>query len=252
MAQRNSYTEHPARLVPPNLFPAKFPATRKARGSKRVRSAKAQTAPGGFPDPCRNIAELRQQLLDELNHRLKNNLQLIYGILHTAYRNTHNSEAREVLSDTSRRIGAMVAAQQIFYSVHNGTNVNGRRLVEAVCANARAFFGSGVSINYEAAPGCLPKEAAMPLALALNELLTNAAKHGADEHGVVAIDVGLSAGSGEIELFVQDCGCGFDLGEVRARSSGLGLVTRLAQRLKGRFTVERQRGARCTVKFPDQ
>src|SRR5277367_156048 len=94
--------------------------------------------------------------------------------------------------------------------------------------------------------------ATVPLALALNELLTNAAKHGADEHGRVIIKVGLSQRPGEIELYVQDSGSGFDFEEVQGRSSGLRLVTKLARRLHGTFTIERRSGARCTVRIPDQ
>jgi two-component sensor histidine kinase len=109
-----------------------------------------------------------------------------------------------------------------------------------------------VTINCEATARALPKETAVPLALALNELLTNAAKYAANEHGRVTIDVGLSQHSGEIELYVQDRGSGFDFEEAEGRSSGLGLVTMLAQRLKGTFTVERRTGARCTLRFPDQ
>jgi two-component sensor histidine kinase len=191
-------------------------------------------------------------LLDELNHRLKNNLQMLYGILEIARQKANNAEAREVLSDTSRRIGAMGTAQQVFYSVRNSTDVSGQRFVEAVCANARAFFTKDVLINYESTAGSLPKETAMPLALALNELLTNAAKYGANECGRVAINVGLSQLPGEIVLCVQDQGSGFNFEDIRGRSSGLGLVTMLAQRLKGAFTVERRSGARCILRFPDQ
>ena len=81
--------------------------------------------------------ELGEQLLDELNQRLKNNLQMLHGLLQTAYRRTRNSVARQVLSDSSRRIGAMGTAQQVFYSVHNSTDIGVRDLLDAVCANAR-------------------------------------------------------------------------------------------------------------------
>jgi two-component sensor histidine kinase len=202
--------------------------------------------------PRAGIAELREQLLDELNHRLKNSLQMLYGLLQISWSKTHSAEAREALSDTGRRIGAMGAAQQIFYSVHNSTDVNGKRLLEAVCVNARAFFGEAVSITHESTAGSLPKETAVPLALALNELLTNAAKYGANDRGRATINVGLGQRSGEIELYVQDRGPGFDFAEAQGRLSGLGLVTMLAARLKGSFTVERRSGARCTLRFPDQ
>jgi two-component sensor histidine kinase len=109
-----------------------------------------------------------------------------------------------------------------------------------------------VSIDYEATAGSLPKETAVPLALALNELLTNAAKYGANERGRVIINVELCQRAGEIVLSVQDQGRGFNLQDAQLRSSGLGLVMMLAQRLKGTFTVERRSGARCLLRFPDQ
>jgi two-component sensor histidine kinase len=198
------------------------------------------------------IIKLREQLLDELNHKLRNNLKILMGLLQIAWRKTDNKEARDVLLDTRRRVGAMRTAQQVFYSADNSTDVSGHSFLEAVCANARAFFAKGVSINREAATGSLPKETAVPLALVLNELLTNAAKHGANERGRVTINVGLSHRSGEIEVYVQDRGSGFDLKEVQGRSSGLCLVTKLTRRLHGTFTVERRSGARCTLRIPDQ
>jgi two-component sensor histidine kinase len=216
------------------------------------RFVKPQIAAEDFQGPHAEIIELREQLLDELNHRLKNNLQILYGFLQIAQHKTNNAEAREVLSDTSRRIGAMGAAQQVFYSVRNSTDISGQSFIEAVCANARAFFSSDVSIDYEATAGFLPKETAVPLALALNELLTNAAKYGANERGRVTINVGLRQRAGEIVLSVQDQGSGFNFEDAQLRSSGLGLVMMLAQRLRGTFTVERSSGARCLLRFPDQ
>lgn len=198
------------------------------------------------------IIELREQLLHELNDRLNNNLNVLMGLLRIAWRKSNNKEARDVLLDTRRRVGAMRTAQQVFFSVHNSTDVSSQSFLEAVCANARAFFVKEVSIHRKAATGSLPKETTVPLALALNELLTNAAKHGANERGRVTISVGLSQRSGEIELYVQDRGSGFNLKEVQRRSSGLGLVTTLARRLHGTFTVEQKSGARCTLRIPDQ
>ena len=72
----------------------------------------------------------------------------------------------------------------------------------------------------------------MPLALIINELLMNAAKYGANQHGQVTITVGFSRCPGLYELCVQDEGLGFDL-DPSSRLSGLGLVGALAQRLGG-------------------
>jgi two-component sensor histidine kinase len=209
-------------------------------------------APQKIHDQRTETISPSEQLLAEWNHRLKNNLQILLGLLETGYRKARSSESREVLSDAIRRIGAVGIAQRVYYLGRGSTDVNGQDLVNAVCANARTLFGSDVSIECKTAKGNLAKEAAMPLALIINELLTNAAKYGGNRHGQVTITVGLSRRRGLYELCVQDEGLGFDLEDPRQRLSGLGLVRALAQRLGGSFSVERTPGARCTVRFPDQ
>jgi Histidine kinase len=82
--------------------------------------------------------------------QVSNNLQMLYALLQAAFRKTGNAEAREVPSDTSRRIAAMGTAQEVFYSARSSTDVSGQIFVAAVCANAGVFFGKEVSIDYEA------------------------------------------------------------------------------------------------------
>ncbi len=196
-------------------------------------------------------AEYQGVLLDEANHRIKNNLQMLLALLEAARRDTCNPEARAVLSDACRRIAAMGMAQQILYVAGNSTDFSAQTLLQAVCDNASISFGKGVIIRCDAISGDLPKHAATPLALILNELLTNAAKHGADGRGEVSIKVTLTKHSGSYELSVQDDGPGFDFEDVCKRSSGLGLVTLLSRQINGTFTVERNAGALCTVTFRD-
>jgi two-component sensor histidine kinase len=77
---------------------------------------------------------------------------------------------------------------------------------------------------------------AMPLALILNELVTNSAKHGNADGSV---RVRLTEDSGRFELAVEDDGPGFDLEAVRGTSSGLRLVLGLARQLHADFKVSR-------------
>jgi two-component sensor histidine kinase len=90
----------------------------------------------------------------------------------------------------------------------------------------------------------------MPLALILNELLTNAAKHGVNGRGEGTITIGLEEAEGEMVLWVEDDGPGFTYKANGRRSSGLGLVTGLTRQLGGTFEIERGVGARCIVCFP--
>jgi two-component sensor histidine kinase len=201
---------------------------------------------------CSDLQMQERLLLDEVNHRIKNNLQMLCALLESARRETSSEEARAVLSDASRRVSAMGAAQHVLYVAGNSTDFSAEDFLRSVCANASINFGKNVTIRRELASTNLPNHAAMPLALILNELLTNAVKYGANERGEVIIRVGLVKNERSYELYVEDEGPGFDFEKARKRSSGLGLVMALAQQLNGILTVERILGSRCTVKFEDK
>jgi PAS domain S-box-containing protein len=194
----------------------------------------------------------QRMLLDELNHRVKNNMQMLHALLRTAERESQSDEARAVLADAGQRVGAMAAAQQVLYEAGNPITYRARDFLEGVCASARQAFTGDVSIEISQCPQeRLSNDTAMPLALILNELLTNAAKHGVTA-GEGAIKVALTKGLDSFELIVEDGGPGFDLGQARRRASGLGLVSGLARQLGGALTVERAPGARCRVQFIDR
>jgi PAS domain S-box-containing protein len=201
----------------------------------------------------RKQAETAQKvLLDELNHRVKNNMQMLHSLLRAAQRQTGSAEAQVVLADASQRIAAMAAAQQVLYDADHPTNYDTKDFIAAVCSTAKQSLGRTIDIAWESCTAELPNDTAMPLALILNELLTNAAKHGTRGREHASIKVALTRKPDAFVLQVEDDGHGFDLQEARKRSSGLGLVTGLARQLGGTFNVERTPGARCVVRFLEQ
>lgn len=201
----------------------------------------------------RKEAETQQRLLlAELNHRIKNNMQMLQSLLNAARRETASTEARAALADASQRIGAMAAAQKVLYQANDTSKYQAREFIGAVCCSARQAFGKDIAIEFTAAEGELSNDTAVPLALIINELVTNAAKHGINGRGEGSIKVGLSKNAEWFVLRVEDDGPGFELAETRRRSSGLGLVMGLVRQIGGNFKVERVPGARCTVEFRDE
>ena len=199
----------------------------------------------------RRQAETHQRmLLDELNHRVKNNLQMLHGLLQSSAREIANLEARAVLADAGQRVAAIAAAQKLLYSEGNPRSFSIRQLLQEVTSSARQTFGKEVSIRIDADDDYLTNEISMPLALILNELLTNAAKHGINGRGTGEILVTLNRQRDQMVLTVEDDGPGFDMLATGRRSSGLGLVRGMCRQLRGTFEVEREAGARCIVKFP--
>jgi two-component sensor histidine kinase len=196
----------------------------------------------------RKQAETQQRiLLSELNHRVKNNMQMLQSLLASAARNTQHSEARQVLGEASDRLAAMASAQRVLYGTTDATRFDGKEFVNAVCKTATHTFPAGIRIACRSDVGLMPNDTAMPLALILNELLTNAVKHGMKGRPGT-IDVALERDGDGFVLTVQDEGPGFDLGVVGRRSSGLQLVQGLARQLRGRFETRRD-PTRCIIHF---
>jgi PAS domain S-box-containing protein len=201
----------------------------------------------------RKEAEHRQQLLlYELNHRVKNNLQMLQGLLSTAGREAKNAEARSTLSDAAQRIAAIAAAQKVLYTTQTGTVFNAADFLQAVSESSRQSFAKEVRVELTTDVGQLNNDIAMPLALILNELLTNAVKHGINGGGGGTVHVELREDDEALVLRVRDHGPGFNLQTSSARSSGLGLVMGLAHQAGGRFDVSSVDGACCSVRLPVQ
>lgn len=199
----------------------------------------------------RKEAESQQRLLfAELNHRIKNNMQTLYALLASARRETRSGDARDALDEAARRVAAMAAAQTVLYRSDNLSRFDSAAFMTSVCAAAGAAFGDSLELHLHIRAGSLANDDAVPLALILNELITNAAKYGAGADGVSSVGICLVEENGRFTLVVEDEGRGFDLSEARRRSSGLGLVIGLARQMGGSFRVERAPGARCLLEFP--
>jgi PAS domain S-box-containing protein len=198
----------------------------------------------------RKQAETQQRvLLNELNHRVKNNMQMLQILLEAGARRAKSPDAREVLEEASGRVIAMAAAQRVLYTTHDATRFNARDFLGAVCESVKQTFPAELVIDHEADAVQLPNDAAMPLALIANELLTNAVKYGLNGQDAGTIRVRLKQEDNSLLFYVEDDGPGFDLQSVQRRSSGLALVQGLARQLRGKFEVTRTPATRCSVRF---
>jgi two-component sensor histidine kinase len=197
----------------------------------------------------------RDVLLRELQHRVKNNVHMLAGLLQGAERETRSPDAKAVLRDVTKRFAAVGAVQQLVYGAGDYETINSKEMVETVAQGATTLAHARPELLINAEPLPLSIEAAMPLALILNELVTNAVKYGHPEIGKQRIQVSWQAEADHAVLAVQDNGPGFMSGEDRKRASGLGLVRGLLRQLGGSLNVEsgaagEAQGARCTVRFP--
>ncbi len=176
----------------------------------------------------------REVLVREVHHRIKNNLQGVAGLLQQ-YAARH-AEVAPVLGEAVSQVQAI--AQVYGLQVGASGPLRLTRVVEAIAQSVQRSFGR--EIEFQAGPGAaefeLPEAEAIPIALVLNELLTNAVKHG---RGEVRCRVGAEAAGARLTISNGgQLAPGFDLAQVRGGVSGLGLVRALLPRRSATLSLQ--------------
>jgi PAS domain S-box-containing protein len=184
----------------------------------------------------RKQAEYQQRILfNELNHRVKNNMQTLQAVLAMSATRSANPEVQAVLHEASGRVSAMAAAQKVLYTTPDAISFRAQDFLSAVIEAARVSFSRPAQVIQQSDDLSISNDVAMPLALILNELLTNASKYAAPVGDDAQIIVRLYRANEGVVLSVQDTGPGFDIKMVA--TSGLHLVQGLIRQIRGRFEV---------------
>ena len=180
----------------------------------------------------------RGMLVQEVHHRIKNNLQGVAGLLQQA--SARFPEVAPILSDA---VGQLQAIAQVYgLQVGSSGPVVLSGLLKAVAAAVQKTFHHPIEVQIEGAEPerwRLPEAEAIPVALTANELLTNAIKHGAQDPVICR----LRAAAADVTLEIVSTGVlreGFDLAAVPSGASGLGLVRALLPRRAAEFTLTQQ------------
>jgi PAS domain S-box-containing protein len=230
-------------------------------------------APGGafagYIGSCVDVTELReatdterrisrelQVAVQEIHHRVKNNLQLVTSLLHLQARHLRDPKALEVFRDTQNRVRSIAVLHEHLYQADDPGQVGLHEYLTGVIAPLRSAFATTARIDISPGAGevALQIDAAIPCGLIVNELVTNSLKHAFGEPArppVVDVVVSTSQ-SGGLELVVADNGCGLPPGldAAHPKTLGLQLVHALVRQLSGEIVVATTQGTRWTLKVP--
>jgi two-component sensor histidine kinase len=172
-------------------------------------------------DKVRSLLAEKELLLKEVHHRIKNHMNNLVGFFMLQELSMTDPTAVTALRDAQSRVHSMM---QLYDKLYQSENFNSLSL----------------------------KLYISPLAILLNEILTNTMKYAFADTEMPQITV-----SGQIEnyrgtLIVDDNGAGFDVPEDISAANGFGLklVNLLVKQINGSLTIERNRGTRCVVTFP--
>jgi two-component sensor histidine kinase len=198
--------------------------------------------------------ERQQFLVKEMNHRVKNSLALVVGMLRLQARENTEPEFAQRLEDATLRIGAIARVHEQLYQSADVERFDVGRYIEAICKDLGASFAQ-CEIHVQAQPGIvISTERAISSALIVNELVSNAAKHAYSGQGAGNVWVSIAAkGVDDFFIAIRDEGDGLaeDLEFGKGKGLGARMVRALTEQLNASLeVVARHPGVEFVVTAP--
>jgi two-component sensor histidine kinase len=198
--------------------------------------------------------ERQQFLVKEMNHRVKNSLALVVGMLRLQARENTEPEFAQRLEDATLRIGAIARVHEQLYQSADVERFDVGRYIEAICKDLGASFAQ-CEIHVQAQPGIvISTERAISSALIVNELVSNAAKHAYSGQGAGNVWVSIAAkGVDNFFIAIRDEGDGLaeDLEFGKGKGLGARMVRALTEQLNASLdVVARHPGVEFVVTAP--
>jgi two-component system, sensor histidine kinase PdtaS len=210
-------------------------------------------------DEVRKEQELRikSAMIQEVHHRVKNNLQTIAYLLRMQASRTSSRMAQETLRQTVSRVLSMAVVHE-FLSRGDTTDIQMRDVCNRIVGQVAVGIidpRKKVRIDVEGKSFSLPAQQATSCALALNELLQNAVEHGFEGRDEGSIDVRLSENDDCMVIEIADDGVGLPKDFDLASTSSLGLQivqTLVRDDLRGQLELRNGRGVTARISFPKE
>jgi len=194
-----------------------------------------------------------QELNKEVHHRVKGHLQMLSDLIKLQAAKQEAPEAKAVLSSTRGRVAAISALHRLLYQDGEVATVNSTDFVYPIIEQLRETSGyddEQVHIEADISPLKMDVARAVPIAIILNEWLTNSLKYAVPQTERAQIMIRLSRiGDERLVLTYEDNGPGFDPRQRRKGSYGTDLVEAMVLQLDGQLEQHTERGAQFILQF---
>lgn len=200
----------------------------------------------------KTLAE-KEVLNREIHHRVKNNLQVISGLLSLQGAYLSDAEAQQAVRDGANRVESMSLIHQQLYQHENLTLVNmDVYLPQLASSIAQSMKPAGVDLQVRIDVGELDVEQAIPTGLVVNELLTNCFKYAFRKMPSGTVILKCFRNGTEIQLEISDTGIGADLEKLKAGGATFGykMIHSFVRKLGGTINFLINGGLTVVIKFP--
>lgn len=196
----------------------------------------------------------KEELLKEVHHRVKNNMQIISSLLNLQSDNIVDDKVLSLLRESRNRVNSMALVHEMLYKSKDLSKIPIKQYIESLCASIRQSYvlpGSDIEFNYDVGQDIyFDIDKMIPIGLILNEAVSNSLKY-AFPHKNGIINISLSCMDNSFALFVGDNGKGLKDDFDRERDSHLGmqLISMLTEQLDGQLELENFNGVCYTIRF---
>jgi PAS domain S-box-containing protein len=198
----------------------------------------------------------KEVLIREIHHRVKNNLQIVTGLLDMTRTRARDPETTGILTDMMLKIKTMARIHTRLYESNQSGQVSMDGQIRDMVTDLSGIYlpsSPGIRCEVDAEEFSLPVDLAIPCALVINEILSNSFKHAFRErtHGTIRV---LAHRTGEqVHISIRDDGTGIpeQVDPERTASLGLKLIRNLVNQLQGTLTIgSPEEGTEVTIDFP--
>lgn len=180
---------------------------------------------------ARQAIDQARLMAKEIDHRVTNSLQFISGLLMMQGR-TSNSETASHLQMAANRVAAVAQVHRNFYT-DEAEETSCITFLRRLCADLSGILGTTIEVGGD--EGKVSTTRIQPIGLMVNELVTNAAKHGA---GRICVDYKIRRGTHELSVCDEGEGLSNDFSPAGSAGLGMKVVTTLARQLGGQMTAQ--------------
>lgn len=200
-------------------------------------------------------ANAKEMLFREVYHRTKNNMMMVISLLELQSMRFTDPLVRDAFTNTEERLRAMSMVYEALYRREGAGSVDIQEYLEALVASLAHAYGAeerGIRFTVDIRQLLVEADKAVPLALAINEAVTNAFKHAFPAGRGGAITITSRHAGGLYTVVVADDGIGFS-GQPSRDSLGLKIIQSMARQLTAQYRVEHGAdgsGTRVIIDFP--
>ncbi|MCX6269540.1 MAG: PAS domain S-box protein [Bacteroidetes bacterium] len=196
----------------------------------------------------------KENLLKEIHHRVKNNFAILVSLINMQMAQTKNEELLQSLTNLQLRIRTMSLVHEMLYRSGDFEKISFPGYIRSLASVVAGTYNRReIELSIEADEVVMDIEASIPLGLIINEILSNAYKHGFPDHraGKIEIRFTMNPDNGISKLVLRDDGIGMPNGVSldRYKSMGLQVVQILCAQIEGELVVDNNPGASFTLTF---